>query len=415
MTSILFISQYFYPEQFSNNAIAQELVRRGHSVVAVPCVPNYPQGVFFDGYSNSDRRDETWNGVKIRRVRTISRGRSAWRLALNYFSYPFFALLKIATSDAKTADVSFVSMPSPLFQALVGIWARRIWRVPTVYWVQDLWPETVRYIFNLNDGLLLKLLDAICGWIYRRADLVMVQSPAMIPFIERHGVARSRIRVLHNTAPPIYKPLDRNCSPEIAALMPPGKFCLLFAGNVGESQGLELLVEAAYRIRHRDDIAYIIVGDGRALPALKDKVLELNLKDKFTFCGQRMEREMPQFFACADALFVCLRPFPNFELTVPYKLQTYLACERPILASISGEGARVVKEAGAGLACESGDAAALADAIERLADMRPSERREMGLNARLYFEKNYSPDVVYGVLEEALDEVSASRRLSSGA
>lgn len=411
MVKILFISQYFYPEQFSNNAIARELIRRGHSVLAVPCVPNYPQGTFFEGYSNFERRDEIWEGVKIRRVRTFPRGKSAWRLVLNFVFYPLAALSKIAFSEGRAADVSFVSLTSPLFQAFAGVWARKIWGIPTVYWVQDIWPETIQNIFELKDGILLKLLDMVCRWIYLQADLILIQNPSMAPLIERHGVSLAKIRVLHNTAPSFYKPLDRECFPNILKQMPAEKFRLLFAGNVGESQGLDVLVEAASIIRQRHDIAFVIVGDGRALPDLETKIVGLGLQQKFTFCGRRPEEEMPCFFACADALFVSLRPFPNFELTVPYKVQTYLACGKPIIASLSGEGARVVKEARAGFICDSGDAKALASAIERLADVSARDRQQMGDNARRYFEENYSSKIVYDTLENALNDIAMARRI----
>ena len=409
MLKVLLISQYFFPEQFSNNGIAKELVIRGHAVTAVPCVPNYPAGVFFDGYGNAARRDEQWEGVNIRRVRTVARGESKFRLMLNYLVYPFSALWRISRTEAKRADVSFVSMPSPLFQAFAGIWARWAWGIPTVYWVQDLWPETVQYLFNLKDGWFLKLLDKICGWLYRKADIVMVQSPAMIPLVERHGVPRERIRVLHNTAAPFYLPQDPAEFPEIAAQMPGKPFKLMFAGNIGESQGLEVLVEAAARLRDRDDIAFIMIGNGRGLPALEARIAELGLEGRFTFCGRHPEEKMPGFFAQADALFVSLKDFPNFALTLPYKVQTYLACGKPVIASIAGEGARVVEAADAGLACPPEDPEALANAIATMADMDADARASMGANGRAYFEQNYAAPVVYGALEQALSDAAALR------
>jgi len=118
---IAFLSQYFHPETFSNNAIAEALVARGHEVHAVPCVPNYPAGTFFPGYSNRARREETWRGVAIHRARTWPRGRSAASLALNYLVYPVTATWTAMRRVPGRPDVSFVSMPSPLLQAFAGV------------------------------------------------------------------------------------------------------------------------------------------------------------------------------------------------------------------------------------------------------------------------------------------------------
>lgn len=406
---ILFISQYFYPEQFSNNAIAKELVGRGHSVAVVTCVPNYPQGKFFAGYSNKVKRTEYWEGVEISRAWTIARGSSRIRLLANFLTYPISALLRIKQIGRGDSDVSFVSMPSPLFQALAGIWAKRIWRIPTVYWVQDLWPETIQYLLNIKNKSLLKLLNAICGWIYRAADIVMVQSPAMIPLVERHGVPSKKIRVLSNTAAILHRPYCPRDFPDVRVLLPKGKFCVLFAGNVGESQGLEVLADAAHKLRDREEIAFVIVGNGRALPHFQNRVNELGLGDKFTFCGRRPEQEIPAFLSHADCLFFSLRDFPNFALTLPYKVQTYLASARPIVASVAGEGARVVREARAGLTCPPEDGEALARIIGEMADLSPERRASMGENGRRYFERFFSPEVVYGTLEDALMEAASGR------
>jgi colanic acid biosynthesis glycosyl transferase WcaI len=380
----------------------------------VPCVPNYPSGAFFEGYGNGVGREEEWHGVRIHRARTIPRGNSKLQLIANYTLYPFSALWRISRTAAKRADVSFVSMPSPLFQAFAGIWARWAWGIPTVYWVQDLWPETVQYLFNIKDGPFLRTLDRVCGWLYRKADIVMVQSPAMIPLVARHGVPAERIRVLHNTASPFYRPVDPASEPDIAALMPAKPFKLLFAGNIGESQGLEVLVEAADRLRHRDDIGYVVVGSGRGMAALEAKIAELGLADSFTFCGRHPEERMPAFFAQADALFVSLRDLPNFALTLPYKVQTYLACAKPVVASIAGEGARVIESARAGFACAPEDPAALAEIIARMADLPREERDALGDSARAYFNANYAAPVVYGTLELALADAAAMRSKAHG-
>ena len=407
---IAFISQYFFPEQFSNNALARELVRRGHEVHAFPCVPNYPAGRFFEGYSNAVRREEVWEGVRISRAYTMPRGRGGLSLIANYLTYPLAASWTMARRLKPRADVSFVSMPSPLFQALAGIVLR--WRTgtPCVYWVQDIWPESATYTLNITSKPVVAALDRACGWLYRRADLIMVQSAAFADMIHRFGVPRDRIRVLPNTAPDSYRPLAPGQAAEVAHLVPQDGFRLMFAGNIGESQDFDTLIAAAGLLRDRRDLRWVIVGSGRDEARARRLVAENRLEAHFHFLGRHPEEAMPKLFAHADAMLVSLKDIPIFALTVPYKLQCYFACGKPVVASLNGEGARIVGESGAGVAVAAGRPEALADAVLRMMDASPAERLSYAANARRYFDEHYSAAAVHGALEQALEDAARGRR-----
>ena len=407
---VLFLSQYFYPEQFSNNGLAAELVKRGHNVTAITCVPNYPEGKFFPGYTNHQKRFETWKGVDIRRAWTVARGRTKLQLIANYLVYPFAAFWQIVKIGQPRGDVSFVSMPSPLSQALAGVFAKKLWGLPTVYWVQDIWPETVQYLLGLQEGPILKLLDRICGWLYRQADLILVQSAAMPEMILRHGVDPSRIKVLPNTAPSFFRPLSAESAHAVAREIDTDRFVVLFAGNIGESQGLSVLVEAASQLDKDDDTLFVLVGDGRARADLEDEIVARGLSDRFHFCGRHPETLMPDFFAQADALFASLQEAPNFALTVPYKIQTYMACGKPIIGALTGEGARILQESGAGVASPPGDANGIIESIRALRALKSTERIQMGNRASQYFEANFSNRVVFDTLEQALQDAKAGVR-----
>lgn len=411
---IAFISQYFFPEQFSNNAIAAELVERGHEVDAFPCVPNYPAGAFFDGHSNSKKREENWRGVRIHRVFTVPRGKKAVQLLLNYVTYPLAASWTMFRRLKGRADVSFVSMPSPLFQAFAGIVLR--WRTgtPCVYWVQDLWPESATLTVGIRNRLVIGILNAVCGWLYRRADIVMIQSQAFRATIEGFGVKPERIRALPNTAPESYRPLLPQDAPEQSALVPQTGFRLMFAGNIGESQDFDTLIAAAKLLTDRKDLRWVIVGSGRDEARVRQQVTEQGLDAQFYFLGRHSEGAMPGFFAQADAMLVSLKETPIFELTVPYKVQCYMACGRPIVASLSGEGARIVEDAGAGLVVPASQPKLLAGIVAQMMDAPADQRAGYGVNARRYFDDNYSAERVYGQLETALAEAAASRPAGSG-
>lgn len=406
---IVLISQYFFPEQFSNNAIARELVKRGHAVEAVTCVPNYPAGTFFPGYSNAERREENWEGVSIHRARTVARGKSALSLLANYLVYPLAASWTMFRKLRKRPDVSFVSMPSPLLQALAGIVLK--WRTgtPCVYWVQDIWPESATYTLNIRNPLIVRALNALCGWIYRQADLILVQSAGFPDMIARFGVPQDRIRVFPNTAPDTYRPVSSGDAPEQKSLVPQTGFRLMFAGNIGESQDFDTLIGAALRLKARTDLTWVIVGSGRDEERVRRKIAELDIESAFVFVGRHPEESMPYFFAHADALIVSLKDTPIFSLTVPYKVQCYLACGKPIVAALNGEGARIVREAGAGMVAPASDPEALAAAIAEMMDAGEEARQAMGRSGRAYFDAHYAASIVYGKLEAWLAEAAGRK------
>ncbi|WLR96199.1 glycosyltransferase family 4 protein [Shinella sumterensis] len=399
---VLLLSQYFYPEQFSNNEIARELVRRGHKVSVVCCVPNYPSGAFTRGYSNSERRIELWEGVSIYRTRTIPRGKSALQLIANYAFFPFAASWTAIRRLKHKPDVSFVSMPSPLLQALAGIFLKWWWKTPCVYWVQDIWPESVTYTLRINNRFVRRMLEWLCGWIYRQADHIFVQSDAFPDMITRFGVPRDRIKTLPNTAPPTYRPIRPEEVSGAAQRVSGSGFRLMFAGNIGESQDFDTIIEAAQILNGQVDMTWIIIGSGRDEVRVREKIKSLGLEHCFNFMGRFPEEEMPSFFAIADALLVSLKSIPIFSLTVPYKVQCYLACGKPIIAALDGEGKRIVEEAGAGLTASASNPSELANAIKLMIDMSPENRTTLGQSGLAYFEANYAREIVYDILETEL-------------
>jgi colanic acid biosynthesis glycosyl transferase WcaI len=403
---IAFISQYFYPEQFFNNSIACELTNRGHSVQVFCCVPNYGKGNFFEGYSNRKSRSEVWKSIYIERVFTIPRGQNSIQLALNYLCYPIAGMWTIARRKLWIPDVSFVSMPSPVFQAFLGLFLKYIWRVPTIFWIQDLWPETAEVTLKIKSKLLLSILRTVCKWLYSGADIVLVQSEAFTDRLISLGIEESRIRLFPNTAPPAFRPMMPQEAPNEAAHFKKGKFNLVFAGNIGESQDFDNLITAAEMLKEETDIQWVIIGSGRSLEKVVALVRQKELSESFSFIGRFEEDVMPKFFAHADALLVSLRDTPIFSMTVPYKVQCYLSCGKPIIASLTGEGARILAKSGSGFVAPAGSPPDLAAAILKMARMSTGERRIMGERGRKYFDENYSQKIVYEILERALIDTS---------
>lgn len=407
---ILIVSQYFWPENFRINDLAEAFVTRGHDVTVLTGMPNYPTGQFFKGYGLFRRTQETWRGVDIVRSPLWTRGRGgSARLVLNYLTFALFGSMVARFRLRGPFDAIFVFEVSPITVGIPAIVASRRFRAPILFWVLDLWPESLSAAGGVQSPSLLRAVDRLVRWIYRNCARVLVQSRGFIPEIARHGVADAKILYFPSWVESLFQPLPQADSALLPAL--PDGFKVLFAGNIGEAQDLPAVLRAAERLRDRTDIHWLIVGDGRMAAWAKEEVQRRDLM-QVHFLGRHPLESMPHFYAAADALLLPLKGEPIFALTIPGKLQSYLACARPILAMLDGEGARIVQESNAGLACPAGDADGLARQVLKLVAMSDNDRGAMGLNGRKYYAANFDRTRLLDQLETWLEDAIQERKHS---
>lgn len=405
---LLVVSQYFWPENFRINDLVAGLVEHGHEVTVLTGQPNYPRGRFFAGYGFFGPYRQSHAGADIIRVPLLPRGTGgSFQLALNYLSFALFACLGVLFSIPRGGryDAIFVFAPSPVTVGIPSALARWRFGAPMLFWVLDLWPESLSAVGAVRSPHILVGVERLVHWIYSRCDLVLVQSRAFFPYIERHGVAFERIRYFPNWGEAVFDEADQ-AAPGHEPTLPDGGFRVLYAGNVGVAQDFPTLIEAATLLRERHDILWIVAGDGRMGQWAREEVARRGLERTVYFLGLRPLEEMPSLFASAHALLLSLKSENIFALTVPGKLQSYLASGKPVLAMLNGEGARIVSEAEAGYTCAAGDARALADSVAHMASLPPAERAAMGARARDYFSDNFSRKRVFDQLERWLNELN---------
>ncbi|ACF03071.1 glycosyl transferase group 1 [Rhodopseudomonas palustris TIE-1] len=404
--SILIVSQYFFPENFGINAIAAELAQRGHRVTVLTGMPNYPSGEFFPGYGGVGIRRETYESVDVIRVPLLARGRnSRLKLALNYLSFAISAGLFAPVLVRRRPDVILVYQLSPAILALPAMILRMIGGTRLLLWVQDLWPESLTATGMIRSQAILAALRAFVRRMYRASSIIAVQSVRFIDFIRPLAPANADIRYLPNTADALYRPTEVAADDPSRRLFKPG-FNILFAGNLGLAQDLENVIEAIDRLKARREIRWTFAGDGVRRGWLEQQIAARGLADNVQVIGPFPPEQMPKLFAIADALLLSLRDDPIFSLTVPSKLQSYLACGRPVLASISGEAAEILKASGAGFAARPGDADGLAGIVTALADSSPAQRQAMARAALDYHLREYDREVWIGRLESWLLELA---------
>jgi glycosyltransferase involved in cell wall biosynthesis len=401
---ILVTSQYFWPESFVINDLVPLLSDLGHDVTVLTGKPNYPEGRFYKGYGAQGITREDFGAASVIRVPMLARGRSKTGLALNYVSFILSAsLFGPWVTRGKSFDVVFVYGLSPLLQALPSILLARLRGLPMVIWVQDLWPESLSATGHVRNRLVLRLVSTLVRLIYRSSDRILVQSQAFFEPVAKYA-DKDRIHYYPN---PYLEKQPGEASERAVALGDDMRrqFSVVFAGNLGTAQALDTLVDAAKLLRERSDICFFVVGSGSREEHLREEV-RLNGLDNVKFCGRFDSQEMGTILSAASALLVSLTDAPIFALTVPSKLQGYLAGGRPVLAAINGEGGRIVEEAGAGLVSPAEDAAALAEAVEKLAALPEAERKAMGDRGRAYFEKNFSANKLAEALAWHLEQVT---------
>jgi colanic acid biosynthesis glycosyl transferase WcaI len=390
---ILIVSQYFWPENFRINDITKLLIGKGHSVTVLTGIPNYPDGKYFPGYGLFKRRKEKYNNANIIRIPLISRGNGkGFRLFLNYLSFVIFGCICAPFYKIPEYDLIFVYEPSPITVAIPAILLKKIKRVPLVFYVLDLWPESISAVGAIKSLKVLNAIKIIVNYIYKNCDKILVPSKGFIRNIKNYNIDSSKITYWPQWAEEIFS-FDKNISRQSIEKLPTG-FRIVFAGNIGTAQGLEIIIDAAKILKAFKNIYWIIIGDGRMKEWFEDNIKKYHLAKNIFMLGRKPIEIMPEYFLSADCLFLSLKQDPVFSLTLPAKIQTYLACGKPIVAAIDGESVSIINNAKAGLTSPSSDPQKLADNVLKLYKMKKSERNQFGLNGRRYFEKHFKSDLL---------------------
>lgn len=403
---VLIVSQYFWPENFRINEIAQLLAEQGCTVNVLTGPPNYPDGAVFPGYKATSLRTERRGSVTIHRVPMVPRGRgTAIRLALNYLSFVVCGcLFGPWLLRGKAIDVVLVYAPGPILQSIPALLLGRLKRAPVVTWVQDLWPESLVATQFVRNKFLLDVIAGLVRWIYRRNDLLLVQSRS---FIEP-------VTAMAGGTPVVYQPNPGELPASAGQAVEPALrlnqgFNVVFAGNLGTVQALETILDAAERTRHVTDLWWVVVGSGSRAQWLQEQVARRGLS-QVMLPGRFPPEAMPRIFSQASALLVSLVRSPIMGQTVPSKVQAYLAAGRPIVASLDGEGARVVTEAGAGLTCPAEDSVALSEAVLELQRMPADQLERFGAAGQEYYRQHFDPTRLTQRLLECFRDIARAAK-----
>ena len=388
---ILICTNHFYPETFKVNDIAWHLQEQGHEVTVLTAIPDYPKGHYHQGYGIFSKRVEDVKGVKVYRAFIIPRGNGGTlRLALNYTSYAISSiLLTLYLCLTHRFDAIFVHETSPVMIGIPGVIAKKIQKIPLYFWVLDLWPESLSAAGGIRNKYILGFFNRMTKWIYRHSDKILMSSNGFRKSILQKGDFADKLEFFPNWGENLFldEKLKKNATPTL-----PNGFRIMFAGNIGEAQNFENVMEVARKLKDTD-IKWLLIGDGRKRRWIESYIADNQLQDNVFLYGNHPITEMPSWYSQADMLFLSLKSNEIFNLTVPAKLQAYMASAKPILAMIDGETANVVNDAKAGFATGSDDIDGMCKLIREQVLPHLDILPELGKNGQKYYMQYYHHDI----------------------
>lgn len=396
------------------NDIAFEFAQRGYEITVITAIPDYPQGEFYNGYSLFKRRREVINKVHIIRLPIIPRKKGKGiALLLNYVSYFISALVfTFFHSCTNKYDAVFVHLTSPFFIGLPAVLLKRREHIPLIFWVLDLWPESLSAVSNINNATILNTQIQFAKFIYDNCDVILIGSDGFRKSICEKGDYEKKLVYFPNWAESVRMPNDflsyRKLKPFID--VSENCFIVLFAGNIGEAQNLDFVIDVIAEIKN-NEMKFVFVGSGRRKEYLEKRVKQLGLSESVFFLGQYPIDAMPVFMQMADILLVSLKDEMIFSLTVPSKVQFYMSQGKPILALLKGDGADLINKAKCGLTVPANDRVLLKDTMQELYHIPKKELIEMGLNGKKYYEQNFMKEKRMEQLDKIFKTFSVERNL----
>ena len=387
---ILILTQWFEPEPaFKGLSFAKELQRLGHQVEVITGFPNYPGGKLYQGYNLSLYKKERIDGVSVIRVPLYpSHDSSPLKRILNYLSFAFSAAT-IGSVLASSADVLYVYHP-PATVGFAAIAIKLFRRIPFVYDIQDLWPDTLHTTGMVKKGFILKATGFFCRFVYTQASALSVLSPGFKTRLIERGVPERKINIIYNWTDEesynaeMQKPISKT------RIGFNNKFNVVFAGNMGKAQSLDVVLKAAEKLQNLyPKIQFVFIGDGVEVVRLKRIKKEKKIRN-VCFIDRVSKSKIGYYLSLSDVLVVHLKKDPLFKITIPSKVQSYMKAGKPILLGGEGDVADLVNNSGCGVVCVPGCSNSLAEGVVQLFEMSELQRIQMGNCGKKFYDDNLS-------------------------
>jgi glycosyltransferase involved in cell wall biosynthesis len=403
---ILYISQHFPPETGAAQAraydMAKNLVRLGNRVTVITGFPNFPTGIIPKEFRKKLFKKEFIDNIEVIRTFLIpdTKSSSMRRLA-NYFSFMISSIF--GGFSFKKYDIVYATSPQ-LFVGLSGFILSKLHRAKFVFEVRDLWVDFAEALNQIKNRRLLKLGKNLERFLYKKADLIITVTKGYKEHLVAQGVGNDKIDVVTNGVDiDFYKPSNKNVRELRDQYNLMGKFVVLFAGNIGAAQGLDVVIDAAENLQNYKDIKFLFVGEGVKKENLKEKAEKMGLSN-IIFEDAKPKSKIVDYHNMADVTLVSLKKFELFNITLPSKTFDALAIGKPVLIGVDGEAREIIESAEAGLFFEPGNCDSLVNCVLKL--YKDKELcNKFGMNARMYAEKHFTREQLARQLNESLTRI----------
>lgn len=391
---IVIVGQYYWPENFLINDIAEDLVKRGHKVTVLTGLPDYATGVVPNEYKHGKHRNEIRNGVKIHRVPIIARRHGfLWRV-LNYISF-WISSSFYAKTHHYEADVIMAYQTAPIFMGAAGIVLKKKLKKPLFFYCLDIWPDQMK-IWGVNEkNPIFHLVKRYCQHAYGAGDLVGITSRPFRSYLVRvNKVDEKKIVYLpqHSERMDVGESVVNNNKEQVD---------FIFAGNIGQQQNIECILKAVGQIHTTKPYHVHIYGNGTSFESCKQLASKLEINDRVTFYGRVDKEKLKDIYPKMNAFLLTLCPESKIGFvanTVPAKLQGYMSAGKPIIASVDGGAKEIIEESQCGIAVPADDVDGYARAITEFIEHK-DKYADCGEHARKFFDENFDKKVVMDKLE----------------
>jgi colanic acid biosynthesis glycosyl transferase WcaI len=411
---IVYISQFYYPEPHSiHKELAEALSSYGHEVTVVTAYPNYPLGKIYDGWKQRLLgQRESINGVSVLRCPIWpNHSKSVLLRGLHYISFTLSSTL-LLFFRVPSPDVFLVHHPPPSL-AIPALLFNMRGKCPYVLRIADLWPEFITGAGISKNSVLLKIVEFSMQLVYHTASHIMVASPGFKRRLINKGVSANKISFISNYADEsIYYSQDKDKELQQELGIKETDIIILYAGNIGQPQRVDLLVDSMKLIKHRPEIKLFIIGDGQYKKNLQ-KTCSKEKIESVVFFDQMLPEDVNRYYSIADALFIQLDDQLIWTDTIPSKIYAYMLAGRPIIAALKGDGAAIIEASQGICICEPCNTRAIADCILSMADMSAGDRTKMGENNYNYVINNFSKNQMIKKIESVLITASKTNKLGS--
>lgn len=403
---ILIVSQSFYPDNFKINELIKDFAEKGNEVTVLSGLGDYTTGKIHENYRFFKNRTEVYNGCTIKRVRTFSRRKGPFFRSLNYLSFAFFGSLW-GWFTKQRFDIVYVYQPSPATMIFPGITVAKRNKIPLLVYCLDIWPEALKAMRIKEDSIVFKIVHRMSRYMYNKADYVLVSSHSFMQYLHQYNqVPYEKMDYLPQHADDNNQQKINDSEIEI----PTAEVNFVYTGNIGYVQDVETIIHAVNEIKMDKSFLFHIVGGGSNFENCVKLSKELAVEDKVVFYGNQPVDRMPVFNELADAFLLTLKFENKIGLTIPAKLQGYMAAGKPIIAAIDGDAKTVIAEAQCGLCVSSSDAVSLARAVEKFVQLPAEQKEAWGNNSLDYFREHFNKKKFVNVTLDKMKELVNKRR-----